>query len=147
MYANQWRIELNASKTSNLLFQRSTQHIPDWHITLHSKAIRSVTSHSDTTLSFINHFHAVANLARHRILKLLSLSTSTYGPSPSTTISLFNIYIRTLLEDGSAATSAANHSRFVQWERLQMQLITNILNLPNTLNYDTRFFYIYIYIY
>ena len=103
VYANQWRIGLNAGKTSKLLFQRSTRYIPDWHITIHGKAIRSVTSAKflgtfDTTLSFTNHFHAITNLARHRLLKLLSISTSTHGPSPSTTIRLFNIYIRTLLE-------------------------------------------------
>ena len=56
-----------------------------------------------------------------------------YGPLPSTTIRLFNIYIRTLLEYGSAV---ANPSRFVQCERLQMQLITSILDVPNTLNDD-----------
>ena len=76
------------------------------------------------------------NLARHHLLKLLSLSTSTYGPSPSTTIRLFNIYIRTLLEYGSAVTCADNPSRFIQWERLQMWLITKTLDLPNMLNHD-----------
>ena len=141
MYANQWRIGLDAGKNAKLLFQRSTRCIPDWHITLHT--IRSVTSAKflgitfDTTLSFANRFHAVTNLARHRLLKLQSLSTSTYGPSPSTTIILFNIYIRTILEYGSAATCVANPLRFVQWERLQMQVILNTLDLPNTLNHDT----------
>ena len=142
VYANQWRIGLNTGKTSKLLFQRSTQYIPDWHITLHRKAIPSVTSAKflgitfDTTLSFTKHFHTVTNLARHRLLKLLSISTSIHGPLPSTTIRLFNIYIRTLLEYGGAATCVANPSRFVQWERLQTQLITKTLDLPNTLNHD-----------
>ena len=101
VYANQWRIGLNAGKTSKLLFQRSTRYLPDWHITLHGKAIRSVIS-------------VITNLVRHRLLKLLSISTSTHGPSPSTTIRLFNIYICTLLEYGGAATCVANPSRFVQ---------------------------------
>ena len=142
VYANQRRIGLNAGKTSKLLFQRSSRHLPDWHITLHGRAIRSVTSAKflgitfDTTLSFTKHFHAITNLARHRLLKLLSISTSTHGPSPSTTIRLFNTYIRTLLEYGSAATCVANPSRFVQWERLQMRLITKTLDLSNTLNHD-----------
>ena len=122
-------------------FQRSSRYLPDWHITLHGKAIRSVTAKFlgitfDTTLSFTKHFHAITNLPRHRLLKLLSLSTSTNGPSPSTTIKLFNTYIRTLLEYGSAATCVANPSRFVQWGRLQMRLITKTLGLPNALNHD-----------
>ena len=116
-------------------------YLPDWYITLHGRAIRSVTAKFlgitfDTTLSFTKHFHAINNLARHRLLKLLSISTSTHGPSPSTTIRLFNTYIRTLFEYGSAATCVANPSRFVQWERLQMRLITKTLDLPNTLNHD-----------
>ena len=101
VYANQWRIGLNAGKTSKLLFQRSTRYLPDWHITLHGRAIRSVTAKFlgitfDTTLSFTKHFHAITNLARHRLLKLVSIYTSTHGTSPSTTIRLFNTYIRTL---------------------------------------------------
>ena len=124
------------------LFQRSSRYISDWHITLHGRAIRSVISAKflgitfDTTLSFTKHLHVITNLARHRFLKLLCISTSTHGPSPSTTIRLFNTYIRTLLEYGSAATCVANPSRFVQWERLQMRLITKTLDLPNTLNHD-----------
>ena len=142
VYANQWGIGPNASKTSKLLFQRSSRYLLDWHITLHGKAIRSVASARFlgitfyTTLSFTKHFHAITNLARHRLLKLLSLSTSTHGPSPSTTIRLFNTYIRTLLEYGSEATCVANPSRFVQWERLQIRLITKTLDLPNTLIHD-----------
>ena len=142
MYANQWRIGLNAGKTSELLFQCSTRYLPGRRITLHGRAIRSVTSDKflgitfDTTLSFTKHFHAITNLARHRLLKLLSISTSTHGPSPSTTIRLFNTYIHTLLEYGSAATCVANSSKFVQWERLQMRLITKTLDMPNTLNHD-----------
>ena len=132
---------MNADKTSKLLFQRSTRYIPDWHITLHSRAIRSVTAKFlgitfDTTLSFTKHFHAITNLARHRLLKLLSLSTSTHGPSPPATIRLFNTYIQTLLEYGSVANCEANPSRFVLWEKLQMRLITKTLDLPNTLNHD-----------
>ena len=44
VHANQWRIGLNAGKTSKLLIQRSSRYLPDWQITLHGKAIRSVTS-------------------------------------------------------------------------------------------------------
>ena len=36
VYTNQWRIGLNAGKTSKLLFQRSTRYIPDRHITIYT---------------------------------------------------------------------------------------------------------------
>ena len=87
VYANQWRIGLNAGKTSKFLFQCSSRYLPDWQITLPGKAIRSVTSAKflgitfDTTLSFTKHFNAITNLARHRLLKLLSISTSTQDSS------------------------------------------------------------------
>ena len=61
---------------------------------------------------------------------------SIYLHPRAITIRLFNIYIRTLLEYGSAATCVANPSRIIHWERLQMRLITNTLDLPNTLNHD-----------
>ena len=114
VYANLWKIGLNAGNTSKLLFQRSTRCIPELLITLRGKAIRSVTSAKFLGIIRQSPNTSMHNLARHR-LKLLSLSTSTHGPSPSTIIRLFNIYIRTLLEYGSATTCVANPSRFVQW--------------------------------
>ena len=77
----------------------------------------------------------ITNLARHRLLKLLSLSTPPMGhhhPPPSDYLTP----TPTLLEYGSAATCVANPSTFVQWERLQMRLITKRLDLPNTLKHD-----------
>ena len=44
-----------------------------------------------------------------------------FRPSPSST---------------SSCSTFTNPSRFVKWERLQMQLITNILDRPHTLNHD-----------
>ena len=138
VYANQWRIGLNEGKTAKLLFQRSSRYIPDWHITLHGKAIRFVT-----LAKFWHHF-------RHHVILHLTLPCY-YQPCSSPpsqtpisiylhpwdiTIRLFNTYIRTLIEYGSVATCVANPSRFVQWERLQMRLITKTLDLPNTLNHD-----------
>ena len=142
VYANKWRIRLNPAKTSTLLFRRSAQNLPDWHVTIHGKAIKSVTTAKflgitfDTTLSFTTHFSNITNVARHRLFKLKSISTSKYGPSPITTIRLFNTYIRTLFEYGGAATCVAHPMRFIEWERLQMQLITHVLDLPYTLKHD-----------
>ena len=51
-----------------------------------------LASLSTPRISFTKHFHAITNLVRHGLLKLLSISTSTHGPSPSTTIRLFDTY-------------------------------------------------------
>ena len=55
VYANLWRIGLNAGNTSKLLFQRSTRCIPELLITLRGKAIRSVTSAKFLGITFDNH--------------------------------------------------------------------------------------------
>ena len=138
VYANQWKIRLNALARLQNSYSSARPDISligTSHYTAGPSALfLGITF--DTTLSFTKHFHAITNLARHRLLKLLSVSTTTHVPSPSTTFRLFNTYICTLLEYGSAATCVANPSRFVQRERLQMRLITKPLDLPNTLNHD-----------
>ena len=126
VYGNQWRIGLNAGKTSKLLFQRSSRHLPDWHYTARPSALSPQPSflESLSTPRYPSPNTSMLSPTLIVLFKLLSLSTSTYGPSPSTTIRLLNTYIRTLLEYGSSATCVANPSRFVQWERLQLRLIT-----------------------
>ena len=49
-----------------------------------------------------------AKLARHRLLKLNSIFSSTYGPSTSTLIRLYKSYIRSLFDYSAPATCAAS---------------------------------------
>ena len=49
-----------------------------------------------------------ANIARHRLLKMNSIFTSTYGPSTSTLIRLYKSYIRSLFDYGAPATCVAS---------------------------------------
>ena len=62
----------------------------------------------DSALTFKSHYHTLANIARHRLLKLNSIFTSTYGPSTSTLIRLYKSYIRSLFDYGAPATSVAS---------------------------------------
>ena len=127
VYANQWRIGMNAGKTSKLLFQRSTLCIPDWHTTRqgHPLCHRQVSWHQIRHHAVLHQSHPCCHQpCSSPPSQIPSLSTSTYGPSPSTTIRLFNIYIRTLLEYGSAATCVTKSDKHI------------ILDLPNTLNHD-----------
>ena len=116
---------------------RSTRYIPDWHTTRQGHPLchlRRVSWHY-----FRHHVILHQTLPCYRqpcSLPPSQTPTSTHGPSSSTTSRLFNVDIHTLLEYGSAASCIANPSRFVQWERHQMRLITKTLDLPNTLNHD-----------
>ena len=91
-----WRIGLDAGKTSKLLFQRSTPISPligASHYTAGPSALSpppsflaslSTPRYPSPNISMLS-----PTLLRHRLLKLLSISTSTHVPSPSTTIRLF----------------------------------------------------------
>ena len=79
VYANQ--LGLNAGKTSKLLFQRSTRYIPDWHITLHGKYMCIVSWHH-----FRHHLILHQTFPHYTNVYCLSISTSTHGPAPSTTM-------------------------------------------------------------
>ena len=57
----------------------------------------------DSALTFKSHYHTIANIARHRLLKLNSIFTSTYGPSTSTLIRLYKSYIRSMFDYGAPA--------------------------------------------
>ena len=62
----------------------------------------------DSAITFRSHFCTVATLARHRLLKLNSIFSSTYGPSTSTLIRLYKSYIRSLFDYDAPATCVAS---------------------------------------
>ena len=62
----------------------------------------------DSALTFKSHYHTLANVARHRLLKMNSIFTSTYGPSTSTLLRLYKPYIRSLFDYGAPATCVAS---------------------------------------
>ena len=73
----------------------------------------------DSALSFRSHFRTAATLARHRLLKLNSIYSSTYGPSTSTLIRLYKSYIRSLFDYGAPAICVTSPGIHLSWERIQ----------------------------
>ena len=84
----------------------------------------------DSALTFRSHFRTVATLARHRLLKLNSIFSSTYGPSTSTLIRLYKSYIGSLFDYGAPATCVASPDIQLSWERIGTHLSSRALSIP-----------------
>ena len=142
-YASKWRIGLNALKTATVLFTRQGSRKTTLGLTLLDEIIETRTSSKflgvtfDSRLTFRPHFVQVASIARFRLLKLLSIYSSKYGPPAHILIRLYKTYIRSLFDYGSAATCVASPKVFQIWERIQMHLISHALHLPYNINHNT----------
>ena len=98
LFNSDHRIVLSCIKSVRVLFER----LKPQDVTYNGQVIPSsssvkflgITFHC--ALTFRSHFHTVATLARHRLLKLNSIFSTTYGPSTSTLIRLYKSYIRSL---------------------------------------------------
>ena len=75
---------------------------------------------------------------RHRLLKLNSIFTSTYGPSTSTLIRLYKSYIRSLFDYGAPATCVASPHVQRIWEGVQTHFITRTLSIPCYIHNDRK---------
>ena len=89
----------------------------------------SLVSPLTPALSFRSHFRTVASLAHHRLLKLNSIFSITYGPSSSTLISLYKSYIRSLFEAACVASPAIQR-------RIQTHFISRALSIPPFIHND-----------
>jgi len=140
-YAAKWRIGLNVSKTSSVLFNMVTRK--KLGLKIHGEEIETMSFSQflgiifDYMLNFRKHFKSIAGLARYRIFQLKTISSYSYGPPTHVLIRLYKIYIRNLFEYGSAATCVAPQSSFDIWERLQARFIAQTLHLPYSTNHNT----------
>ena len=90
------RIILSCTKPVRALFERTKRkRLKPQDVTYSGQVIPSSSSVKflgitfDSALTFRSYFRTVAALARHRLLKLNSIFSSTYGPSTSTLIRLY----------------------------------------------------------
>ena len=93
-YSNH-RIILSCTKSVWVLFERKKSNrlkpqdvIYNGQVIPSSSSVKFLGITFDSALTFRSHFHNVATLARHRLLKLNSIFSSTYDPSTSTLIRL-----------------------------------------------------------
>ena len=92
----------------------------------------------DSALTFRSHFRTVASLARHRLLKLNSIVSTSYGPSTATLIRLYKSYIRSLFDYGAPATCVASPAIQRSWERIQTHFISRALSIPSFIHNDRK---------
>ena len=75
------------------------------------------------------------NIARHRLLKMNSIFTST---STSTLIRLYKSYIRSLFDYGAPAACVASPHVQRIWEGVQTHFITRALSIPCFIHNDRK---------
>ena len=84
----------------------------------------------DSALTFRSHFHTVATLVHHRLLKLNSIFSTTYGPSTSTLICLYKSYIRSLFDYTTTIQ--------LSWEGILTHFISRALSIPSFIHNDRK---------
>ena len=104
LFNSDHRIILSYTKSVWVLFERrKSNRLKPQDVTYNGQVITSSTSVKflgitfDSALTFQSHFRTVATLARHRLLKLNSIFSTTYGPAISTLIHFYKSYIRSLV--------------------------------------------------
>ena len=115
LYNSDHRIILRCIKYVRVLFERrKSNRLKPQDVTYNGQVIPSSSPVKflgitfDSALTFRSHFRTVASLARHRLLKLNYIFSTTYGPSTSTLIRLYKSYIRSLFDYGAPATCVAS---------------------------------------
>ena len=108
------RMILSCTKSFRVLFERrNSKKLKPQDVSYKCQVIPASTS---VKFLGISHYHTLTNIARHRLLKMNSIFTSTYGPSTSTLISLYKSYIRSLFDYGAPATCVASPHVQRIWE-------------------------------
>ena len=87
-------ITQSCTKSVRVLFERQKSKMLTYNSqAIPSSSVKFLGITFDSALTFKSHFHTVATLARHHLIKMNSIFSSTYGPSTSTLIHLLHLYI------------------------------------------------------
>ena len=134
LFNSDHRIILSCTKSVKMLFERrkSDRLIPS------SSSVKFLGITFDSALTFRSHFRTVAALARHRLLKLNYIFSTTYGPSTTTLIRLYKSYIRSLFGYGAPATCVASPAIQLSWERIQIYFISRALSILSFIHNDRK---------
>ena len=138
------RIILSCTKSVRVLFERrKSNRLKPQDVTYNGQVIPSSSSVKflgitfNSALTFRSHFRTVATLARHH-LKLNYIFSTTYGPSTSTLIRLYESCIRSLFDYGAPATCVASPAIQRSWERIQTHFISRALSIPSFIHNDRK---------
>ena len=145
LFNSDHRIILSCTKSIRVLFERrKSNRLKPQDVAYNGQVIPSSSSVKflgitfDSAFTFRSHFCTVATFACHRLLKLNSIFSTTYGPSTSTLIRLYNSYIRSLFDYGEPATCVASPAIQLSWERIQTHFISRALSIPSFIHNDRK---------
>ena len=145
LFNSDHRIILSCTKSVRVLFERrKSNRLKPQDVTYNGQVIPSSSSVKflgitfDSAFTFRSHFRTVASLARHRLLKLNYIFSTTYGPSTSTLIRLYKSYTRSLFDYGAPATCVASPAIQRSWERIQTHFISRALSIPSFIHNDRK---------
>ena len=145
LFYSDHRIILSCIKSVRVLFERiKSNRLKPQDVTYNGQVIPSSSSVKflgitfDSAITFRSHFLTFTFLARHRLLKLNSIFSTTYGPSTSTLIRLYKSYIRSLFDYGAPATCVASPAIQLSWERIQTHFISQALSIPSFIHNDRK---------
>ena len=128
------RIILSCTKSVRVLFERrKSKKLKPQDVSYNGQVIPD-----STFLGITFDSHTLANIARHRLLKMNSIFTSTYGPSTSTLTRLYKSYIRSLFDYGAPATCVASPHVQRIGEGVQTHFITRALSIPCFIHNDRK---------
>ena len=135
------RIILSCTKSVRVIFERrKSNRLKPQDVTYNGQVIPSSSSVMflgitfDSALTFRSHFRT----ARHLLLKLNSIFSTTYGPSTSTLVRLYKSYSRSLSDYGAPATCVASPAIQRSWERIQTHFISRALSIPSFIHNDRK---------
>ena len=138
LFNSDHRIILSCTKSVRVLFERrKSNRFKPQDVTYNGQVIPSSSSVKclgitfDSALTFRSHFRTVATFARHRLLKLNSIFSTTYGPSTSTLVRFYKSGIRSLFDYNEPATCVASPAIQLSWERIQTHFISRALSIPS----------------
>ena len=145
LFNSDHRIILSCTKSVRVLYERKKSNMlkPQYvtyngQVILSSSSVKFLGITFDSALTFRSHFRTVATLARHRLPKLNSIFSSTYGLTTSTLIRLYKSYIRSLFDYGAPATCVASPAIQLSWERIQTHFISRALSIPSFIHNDRK---------
>ena len=142
------RISFNENKSFELIFRKhsrkSTTEETANPILFHNTPIPFKSSGRfpgitfDQQLSFKNHITQIKCKAKHRTMRLNTLHSTKYGPSNTTMIRLFKIFVSPLLEYRHITTITAKPLLIKHWETIQTTYIRQIFRIPRLHNNYTK---------
>ena len=140
-WCRKWRVKLNGEKSNLIIITRNRDpEEENYALQLFDDIIRPTKSarflgvEIDGILAFKKHFDAILDRASRRLNVLRVLASN--GTDAPTLMRLYKIYVRPILEYGSAAFMSAPKTQLSRLQQIQNEAIRICLRLPRYIRTD-----------